>query len=305
VNVSTTSRRRWARLLAGAVLIGYLATGIYSVQSDESAVSFVLGRAIGRDVLPGMHWNPPWPVGRVLVAKTQTSFTMPIGYRLLERSDVTPISDLWLTGDTNIVTARLDVQYSISSLTAYELRHERPTELIRQAGERALTRFLVGEQVDDVLTTRRQDLKQAVHREAQAMLDHEEVGIAIQSVNVGELNPPEQGAVRAAFQEIQSARADRERLIHEARAYRARTLAEAEGEAGRRISAARADRSRRTTLARGETERFLALAAEHARAPGVTEQRLYLETLERLLPAMETYVVEPGRDGTVNLRIIR
>jgi membrane protease subunit HflK len=305
VNGPTPSRRRWGRLIAVVVLLGYAASGIYSVQSDESAVAFVLGRAVGRDVLPGMHWNPPWPVGRVLVAKTQTSFTMPIGYRLLERPDVSPISDLWLTGDTNIVTARLDVQYSIASLTAYSLAHERPTELLRQAGERALTRFLVGEQVDDVLTTRRHDLKQAVHRQAQAMLDDEGVGITIQSVNVRELNPPGQGAVRAAFQEIQSARADRERLIHEARADRARTLAEAEGEAGRRVSAAHAERNRRTTLARGEVERFRALAAEHARAPEVTEQRIYLETLERLLPGMETYVIEPGRDGTVNLRIIR
>jgi len=103
------------------------ARGVYSVQSDESAVAFVFGRAVGRDVLPGIHWNPPRPFGRVVVMKTATNFIMPIGYRLLERPGVEPISNLWLTGDTNIVTAQLDIQYSIRSLTDFLLAHRVPT----------------------------------------------------------------------------------------------------------------------------------------------------------------------------------
>jgi membrane protease subunit HflK len=268
-------------------------------------VAFLLGRAVGRDVAPGIHWNPPPPVGRVVVQKTATNFTMPVGYRLLERGDRAPISDLWLTGDTNIVDAQLNIQYSIRSLTDFLIRHEHPIELIREAGERVLTRYLIGRRVDDVLTTHRQELRREVHAGVQAILDREGIGVDIQSVVIEELHPPQQGAVRAAFQEIQSARADRERLMHEARAYRAQILAEADGEAARRRDQARAARHRRTALAHGETERFLALAAQHRSAPEITEQRLYLEMIDRLLPRIDTYVVEPGADGRVNLRLVR
>jgi membrane protease subunit HflK len=307
-------RRRWGsgrlgRLLRWGVAplaaAAYLGSGFYSVQTDESAVAFVLGRAVGRDELPGMHWNPPWPFGRVLVEKTATNFTMPIGYRLVERPGEPPISDLWLTGDTNEITARLDVQYSVRSLTDLALAHEQPRELLRRGGERVLSRFLVSENVDAAITTKRAELQDFVRRELQALLDADGVGIQVQAVSIQELAPPIEGQVRSAFQEVQNASADRERSISEARAYEAQVLAEAQGEAQRRLSEATATRYRRIEVASGEADRFQALAREHDRAPALTEQRLYLETLERLLPGLQTYVVEPAKDGKVNLRIVR
>ena len=292
----------WA--LATLAVTVYAAFGVYSVDSDESAVAFVFGRAVERDVLPGIHWNPPWPFGRVVVAKTATNFVMPIGYRISPEMGP-PISDLWLTGDANIVSGRLNVQYSIESLTDYLVTHEEPRELLRRTGERVLTRFLVSEGVDGVLASRRAELRSAVRQGTQDLLAAGDVGIAVQSVTIEELAPPREGRVRNAFQGVQNASADRERAALEARAYRRQVLAEAEGEAERLLSEARADRHRRIELARGETERFLALAREHARAPRVTEQRLYLETLERLLPNLETYVVDPGEASAVNLRVVR
>jgi membrane protease subunit HflK len=294
---------RWG--LAPLLVAAFLGSGFYSVQSDESAVAFVLGRAVGRDELPGMHWNPPWPFGRVIVEKTATNFTMPIGYRLLERSGEPPISDQWLTGDTNVITGRLDIQYSIRSLTQFALAHEQPRELLRRAGERALSRFLVSEGVDAAITTKRAALQDFVRRTVQELLDADGVGIQVQAVSVQELAPPLEGQVRAAFQEVQNSSADRERAISEAHAYEAQVLAEAQGEAQRRISEATGARYRRIEVASGEAQRFAALAREHDRAPAVTEQRLYLETLERLLPSIQTYVVEPAKDGKVNLRIVR
>jgi membrane protease subunit HflK len=292
------------RFLAVAVVVGYLATGIYGVGSDQSGVAIVLGRAVVRDVPPGIHWNPPWPVGRVIVAQTATSFTMPIGYRMLEKPSESPISDLWLTGDTNVVTVRLNVQYSIKSLADFALNHENPRELLRRAGERVATRFLVTEQVDAALTNRRQELPRAVREGVQALLDAEGVGIDVQSVTLQELAPPVAGGVRNAFQEVQNASADRERTIYEAGAYRAQVLAEAGGNAEKIVSDATADKQRRIEIAGGETERFLSLAREHDRAPSVTETRLYLEAIDRLLPLMNTYVIEPGEGGHVNLKLL-
>lgn len=286
-------------------LAGWLGAGVYSVESDQSAVAFVLGRAVTRDVLPGIHWNPTWPIGRVVIDKTATNFTMPIGYRMIEQPDARPISDLWLTGDTNIVTARLDVQYRVRSLADLLLAHEQPRELLRQVGEQVLSQYLVSEGVEEILTTKRRELAEFVRTGVQQALDAEQVGIEVQAVNVQELAPPLQGEVRNAFQEVQNGNADRERLVFEARAYRAQVVAEARGESERRISEANADRHRRIEIASGEAERFQALAREHDRAPAVTEQRLHLETLERILPSMQTYVVEPGPGGRVNLRVTR
>jgi membrane protease subunit HflK len=288
-----------------AALALWLAAGVYSVQSDQSAVAFVFGRAAGRDVLPGIHWNPAWPIGRVVVERTATNFTMPIGYRLLEQPGARPISDLWLTGDTNLVTARLDVQYRVRSLADLLLAAESPRELLRQAGERVLSEYLISENVDEILTTKRRALADFVRAGVQRLLDAHGVGIEVQAVSVQELAPPLQGEVRTAFQEVQNGRADRERTVFEASAYRAQVVAEARGEAERRLSETTAERHRRIEIASGEAARFGKIAAEHDRAPAVTEKRLWLETLERILPEIETYVVEPGPGGRVNLRVTR
>jgi membrane protease subunit HflK len=122
---------------------------------------------------------------------------------------------------------------------------------------------------------------------------------------VDELAPPDEGAVRSAFQEVQNASADRERMIYEAGAYRAQVLAAAQGESQSLKSSSAAERYTRIENAKGETQRFTSIATEHARAPRITEQRLYLETLDRILPSIETYVIEPGSGGKVNLRVVR
>jgi membrane protease subunit HflK len=274
------------------------------VEADESAVAYVFGRAVDRDVLPGMHWNPSWPFGRVVVAKTATNFVMPVGYRI-DPTTGPPISSRWLTGDTNLVTVRLNAQFSLRSLADFTIAHEDPRELLRGTAESALTSFLMGERVDGVLGARRAELSTAVRTAVQEALDREGVGVSVQSVTVEELAPPQNGGVRGAFQDVQSASADRERLALEARAYRRQTLAEAEGEASRLRSDAQAARHRRIELARGDASRFHSLAVEHDRAPEVTEQRLYLETLERLLPGLQTYIIQKGAEGHVNLRVVR
>ena len=302
----TGGRRRYPVLLGCVgVLAGWLALGIYNVESDESAVAYFLGKAVGRDVLPGIHWNPPWPLGQVVVARTATNFLMPVEHGEPAGGAPRGSESLWLLGDTNVVVGRLGIQYSIGSLTRFEVSHEDPRELLRRAGRRIATRFLAGESVDAALTTRRNELLDTVQRHVQSILDDHGSGIEIQSVNVEALAPPEQGGVRQAFQEVQSALADKERVVDEARADRAQILAEAEGEAEHRVTQAEAASHRRVEIAKGEGERFRRLAVEHRKTPRLTEERLYLETIEEILPRMDTYVVQAGRGGKVNLRVVR
>lgn len=289
----------------GAIVVLWLAAGLYSVDSDESALARVFGRSVGVDVLPGMHWNPPWPVGRVDIDRTTTNFIMPVGYRMQPRLDVPRISNLWLSGDTNEVVVRLLLQYRIRSLSDFLINTEAPRELVRRAGERALTTFMASESVDDILTSRRGAMADAVRRGVQNLLDLQQTGVEVVAVTVEEASPPGRGNVRAAFQDVQNARSDRERLIHESRADAARVLSQARGEGDRLVNRAAAARHSRIALAKGQTARFLALAAEYAKAPRVTEQRLYLETLERILPEVRTFVVEDPDGGKTNLRVIR
>ena len=301
-----TGRLRYRLLLSAAVLLaGWLALGIYNVESDESAVAYVLGRAVGRDVLPGIHWNPPWPLGRVVVARTATNFLLPVEHTEPQGPAGSESESLWLLGDTNVIAGKLGIQYSIRSLTRFEVSHEDPRELLRRAGRQVVTRFLAGENVDAALTTRRNDLLDAVQRQVQAILDDHGSGIEIQSVNVQTLAPPEQGGVRQAFQEVQSALADKERVVDEARADRSQVIAEADGEAEHRVTQAEAARHRRVEIAKGEGDRFRRLAFEHRKTPRLTEERLYIETIEEILPRMDTYVVQSGPEGKVNLRVVR
>jgi len=292
-------------VVTALALAVYAATGIYQVQTDESGVAFCFGRVVGRDLLPGIHWNAPWPMGRVVVAKTATNFIMPIGYRLQPRPGLGAISDMWLTGDTNVITARLIIQYRIKSLTGFVVAHEAPREMVRRAGERVLADFLAREGVDGVLTTRRNVIPKAVTDGVQKLLDELQVGIEVQSVSIQELAPPLQGGVRDEFQDVQNAKSDRERLVHEARASAAQTLAEAQGEADRIHNQALADKRRSTERAKGRGIRFAALAAQHDAAPKLTEERLFLETVERVLGKTQNFVVEPNENGSVKLRVLQ
>lgn len=292
-------------LLAIAALLLYAATGFYVVASDETGVAVRLGRAVDPNVLPGIHWNAPWPLGRTVVEQTATSFIMPIGFRFVERAGEPPTSDLWLTGDTNVVTARMTVQYSIASLAQFSLLHRSPRQLLRRVGERAAGELLAKESVDGVLTGRRQVIGNELHARIQEILDRLDMGVRVQSISLQELAPPISGGVRTAFQEVQNASSDRERMIQEAHAYAAQTAAETAGTVQQITSAAQSDRHARVEAAGARAARFKALAAEHARAPWLTEQRMYLEAVERLLPKIETYVIEQNDSGSVNLRILR
>lgn len=291
--------------IVALALAGYSATGFYSVASDESGVALRFGKTVAGNVLPGIHWNVPWPFGRVIVEQTATSFIMPIGFRFVEREGDGPASDLWLTGDTNVVTARLTVQYSIGSLAQFALLHRAPRQLLRRVGERATSELLAGENVDGVLTGRRQIVGSQLHLRMQEVLDRLRTGVRVQSISMQELAPPVSGGVRAAFQDVQNASSDRERMIQEAHAYASQVAAETDGDVQQRASTAGADRHARIEAAGARAARFTALAAEHDRAPWLTEQRIYLESIERLLPNIETYVVEPQESGNVNLRIVR
>ena len=289
-------RRHLLSIIAAALVALYAAAGAFNVQPDETGVAFLFGRAVAPRLEPGLHWNPPAPFGRVVVQRTATNLTVPIGYAAERASGGSArAGDLWMTGGSSLVRARLDIQYTVGDLYAVLTRGETPTAMLRAAAERVTTRILVRSSVEEILTSRRQLLRQEIQTALQELLDGHGLGIQVRAVDIVELSPPQDGEVDIAFQQVQSARSDRERAIQNAYARQAQITSAAAAQARSLEEKARSDRFARVEVAKGRAERFTALAREHATAPAMTEQRLYLEKMEMLLPKAQLYVVEGGR----------
>jgi membrane protease subunit HflK len=201
----------------------------------------------------------------------------------------------WLTGDTNVIQIRAKVNFRVGDLATYLFGSERPEDVLRLVIGAGFTEAASALPVDDLLTSGRLALIERVRARAQERLDAWGVGLQVLAVNLEAVEPPQ--PVVAAFQDVQNARADRERLVSEAEAYASGLLPVARGEADRTVNDAISFRDQRVNAARGDAERFTQLAAEHRRAPAILERRLYLETAERVLPRVRRYVLDPGGAG--------
>ena len=291
--------RRILIALALIVVAVYAATGVYEVKPEESGVAYVFGRMVNSQVPSGIHWNFPAPIGRQETVPTRLTQVLTIGNggRNASIANLPSRRDLWFTGGTSVIQCRLEIQYSIGQLDKYLLSHDDPEAVMGIIVERAVTRFLAGLHVDDILTTARQSLVTNVSAAVQAELDAYELGINVQDLSIVNLAPPLFGGVSDAFRKVQSARSDRDRDIEEARSGASRILFDAQAEAESVRSNAQAERYARVERARAETQRFLALARERAIAPQVTETRLFRDILPAALQRAQIYVVPDTASG--------
>jgi len=293
--------RRWLGLALLLLLAGWLGAGFYVVDTDEQAVVRRFG-AIAERVGPGMHYRLPWPVDRVDVVKTTSVMKTGVGFRLPEGERTTAVGMELLTGDTNILSVALVLQYVIRSPAEFLFRIEDPETLIGSLAETVLTETVIGMAVDDVLTTGRLAIQERVKTETQAMLDRYQSGVQITSSSIMAITLDK--SVAEAFQEVTDAMADREKSRNEARIYANNLLPKARGEAHVVVRAAQAYRQQRIAEAIGDTDRFLALLEEHEKAPEITRSRLYLEAMERILPKVQMYVIDTEKGQVpLNLRV--
>ncbi len=298
-------RPRVRAVLGLGAVLAYLATGFYTVPATSLAVTRLCGAIVDATVPPGVHWWWPRPLGQVDRAEVTRAFTMPVGYLAIEdASGIRPDPSIasWLTGDTNILELRARVNYRVADPAKYLFGSEKPREILRWVAGAAFTEAASAAPVDDLLTSGRLALIERVRARTQALLDRWDVGLQVLTVNLESVEPP--AVVMAAFQDVQNARADRERLVSEAETYANGLVPVARGEAEQRLNEAFTFRDQRLNRARGDAARFTALVAEHRRSPDVLEKRLYLETAERILPRVRRYVLDPGGDGALPIRII-
>jgi len=249
--------------------------GFYTVDEQERGVVLRLGK-YHTTVQPGLQWNPP-----VLDEVTVVNVT---------RINNATFREQMLTEDENIVEVNLSVQYVIQTAENYVLRVRDPESSLSNATESALRHVVGGSAMDYVLTDGRTQLAVDVRERLQEYLDLYQTGIRVSKVNIDDAKPPAE--VLAAFDDVIKAREDEERVKNEAQAYANGIIPEARGQAQRVIEEANAYRERVIAEAEGDAARFTALMDEYKKAPEVTRQRLYLESIQSVLANSSKVLVD-------------
>ena len=285
--------------LAAALLWALL--GIVVVRPSEQGVVLRLGVPLPVPLGPGIHWVPRG-IDRFVRVEVTRTYTMPVGFRMVDAvrgAASSPEESSFLTGDTNILSVEMAVQYRIARPVAYVVHGREAPEILRRAAESVVTGVLGTIPVDEALTSGRLPFVERVRRRTQGLLDEWDVGLHVDSIALRMIEPP--SPVRAAFQDVQNARSDRERFVNEAQSYANETLPRARGEALSTVTEAQSEKERRVEAARGDVARFDAVRRQAALAPASLRERLYLEAVEKALPRMTVYVVDPS----TSLRIVR
>ena len=309
-----TSGNRKVIILAGLIILAlwWLGSSFYSVGPSEQAALRLFGKYTSTTG-PGLHWYWPSPIGQRNIEAVTEIRRMELGFRTLENVQPTkdvPGEALMITGDENIVDVQMVVQYRIDNLPYYLFNVSDPGEKVRDIKEgrpdgrtlkdasEASLRQVVGQRdIDDVLTTEKEQIEIETKVLLQRLLDDYEVGLEITQVKLQNVRPPEE--VRDAFDDVVRAKEDRERTINLADAYKEDILPKARGEAARITEAAEAYKAARIAIAEGESLKFTSILEEYKNSQQVTRIRLYLEAMEQILPNVTKFLIDPNTGGNL------
>ncbi len=313
-------------LIILGILVVWLLSGVFRVQSEELGIVLRFGKYV-RDAQPGLNYHLPYPIETVLLPKALRVNTISIGMTLIDdparrgRSirDV-PEESLMLTGDENIVDVDFTVLWRIKPKGAadYLFNIQNPEGTVKAVAESAMREVIGRSQIQPILTGARNVTEQSVQELIQKTLDSYGAGIQITQVQMQKVDPPAQ--VIDAFRDVQAARADLERLQNEAQTYANRivpdakgraaqitqaaegyankVVPEARGQAARIQQEAEAYREQAVAEARGQASRFQQVYEQYSKAPGVTRERLYIETMERVLGGADKIILDSGGQGS-------
>lgn len=207
-----------------------------------------------------------------------------------------------MTGDENILEIRMNIQYRIKDTSDYLFNFDSPDSLVPYAARVAVTDIFGGKLVDDLLTVAKAQMQKQIARKTQKMLDEYRTGLYIINVNLQEVNPPKE--VAQAFRDVASAREEREEKMNKAQGYWNAVIPEARGKAHKTISDAEGYKEEVINRASGDAEKFSAMLEEYRGAKRVTEYRLYLETIEKILAKAKKFVID-SKGERVNLKFVQ
>jgi membrane protease subunit HflK len=299
--VSKSVKGSFKYVLILAVLV-WLLTGIYIVDPAERGVVLRFG-AFQTSTTQGPHWHLPYPIEAVYKVNVEQVRSAEIGFRNSQNSYSGGVSSesLMLTKDENMVDVNLAVQYKIADAQSYLFNVYNPEMTLSHVIQSVIRQVVGDNTMDHVLTTGRDQVAQEVKTASQALLNDYGVGLLITAVTMQDAQPPIQ--VKAAFDDVVKAREDEQRYINEAKAYANDIVPKARGASQRLLAEAEAYKSQIVSKSEGEAYRFTQILTEYLKAPVVTKERLYRETLEEVLSSTNKVIIDSSSNSLMYLPI--
>mgnify|MGYP001975051780 CR=1 FL=1 len=302
-NFKFGGKRNFSLLILIAILI-WLATGFYRVEPDEQGIELLFGKWNQNTTQPGLHYFFPTPIGQTITPKVEVIRKINVGFRAAsdlgfssntnaERKVIE--ESLMLTGDQNIADTRFTVLYKIKDAGNFLFKLRNPELTVKDMAESVMREIVGQRDLQFLLTEGRQEVEQDVRNLLQDILDSYESGILIQSIQLQSVDPPDQ--VIDAFDEVQRARQDKERLVNEANSYLNKIVPNARGEAAKLIEEARAYKEQVVKQAEGVAQNFIDVYNSYTEAPEVTKRRILLETLGEVLEGPNKIILDDSGNG--------
>jgi len=292
-------------LIVVVVLI-WLATGFYTVDSEggEAAVVLRFGNHVNTVYEAGLHWHLPSPIETIEKERLKEIRTIELGYRTTKMGSaseyseytVVPSEARMLTQDENLVDVETVIQYEIVDIEAYIFNVDDQEGTMTISAESAIRRVVANHSLDEVLTDNKSTIQSEILTDLQATVDLYDMGVQINNVVLQDVEAPEE--VDAAFKDVANAREDKASYINEAETYANEILPQARGNAAEAVNQAEAYKEKRISEAKGDVANFLAVLEKYELGEDVTRTRMYIETMEQILPGMSKYIVSSD-DGTI------
>jgi len=284
--------------LLGAALALWLFTGVYMVGPDEVGVVRTFGE-FTRVAQSGLNYHFPYPIEQVNTPAVTEVKRIEIGFRTLRNGQYRSVEkeSLMLTGDENIVDAEMIVQYKIKDPVKYLFRIMEPELTVREAAEASLRTVVGRNKIDETLTTGKFKIQEETKIQLQLILDKYDSGMHVVAVQLQDVSPPKE--VIGAFKDVASAKEDKNRMINQAEGYRNNVIPIARGEAEAMIRDAEGFKQARIKRSEGDAVKFTTILREYRKAKSITQKRLYLETMERVLPNIEKIIIPDKNSGNM------
>ncbi len=282
-------------LLVALVLTVWLASGFYVVDQSQRGVVLTFGK-YSETTDPGLRWRLPYPIQTNEIVSVTQVRTLEVGYRNNVKTKVLNES-LMLTDDENIIDIQFAVQYTLKDPKDFLFSNRRPEDTVLQAAETAFREIVGKSSMDYALYEGREQVAVAAQKLMQEILDRYKTGVSIRQVTMQNAQPPEQ--VQAAFDDAVKAKQDLERQKNEGQAYYNDVVPKARGTASRLTEEATGYRQRVIANAEGEASRFKQILAEYNKAPQVTRERMYLDTMQQILSSTSKVMVDARSGGNL------
>ncbi|AOZ94794.1 HflK protein [Paenibacillus crassostreae] len=291
--------KKWVIGIAVAIIVIFIgSTSFYTVQEQERAAVLTFGKYTN-ETSAGLHFKWPYPIQQVIMVPAELTQRIHIGYRL-QGDESIPVDEeaMMITGDENIVSADAVVQWKISNIRDYLFNIDDPEQFLRNAASSSIRAVIGSEKLDYAITDGKTVIQDKVRVKLLELQTKYNTGIQIIDIKFQDIEPPS-GQVAEAFREVTNAREEKNTKINNAVKYENDLIPKARGEAQAFLENAEGEKKSRILNAQGDVAQFNAIYTEYKNNPNVTESRLILETLEKILPNAQIFITNTNSD-TVN-----